>query len=49
MTKRTHKQLKKVALSKPDVKKEYALLAEEFCRLKERLKIRLKSGKTQQT
>lgn len=48
MAKRTHEQLKKIALSKPGVKKEYDLLEEEFGLLKEMVKIRLRSGKTQQ-
>lgn len=48
MTKRTHEQLNKTALSRPEVKKEYDLLAEEFDLLKEMVKIRLRSGKTQQ-
>jgi hypothetical protein len=45
MAKRTHKQLKKIVLSKPEVKKEYKRLAEEFDLLKEKIKTRLKSSK----
>jgi len=47
MTKRTHEQLKKIALSKPGVKKAYDALEDEFKLLNEMLKARKKAGKTQ--
>jgi transcriptional regulator with XRE-family HTH domain len=47
MTRRTHEQLKKAALSRPGVKKEYDALEEEFLLLDEMLKARVSSGKTQ--
>jgi transcriptional regulator with XRE-family HTH domain len=47
MTIRTHNQLKKAALNRPDVKKEYEALEEEFRLLDEMLKARLQAGKTQ--
>ena len=47
MRKRTHEQLKKAALSRPGVRKEYDSLKEEFSLLEEMLKARLKAGMTQ--
>ena len=47
MRRKTHDQLKKLALSNPGVKKEYDSLQEEFELLDEMLKARLKTGKTQ--
>jgi len=47
MTKRTHTQLKKVALKRKDVKAAYDALDEEFSLLEEMIKTRLKVGKTQ--
>lgn len=48
MTKRTHKQLKKSALSRAGVRKEYDSLEEEFGLLEEMIKARSKAGKTQE-
>lgn|SRR3990167_138455 len=47
MTKRTHEQLKKLALKKPSVKKAYDSLKDEFALLEIMLNARLKAGKTQ--
>lgn len=47
MTRRTHEQLKKVALSRPEVKKEYDSLEEEFSLLEQMIKARKRAGKTQ--
>jgi len=47
MPKNTHEQLKKTALSRTGVKKEYDALSEEFNLLKIMLNARLKAGKTQ--
>lgn len=47
MSKRTHKQLVKLALRKPGVKKAYNDLEEEFKLLDIMLKARKKAGKTQ--
>jgi len=47
MPRRTHEQLKKIALSKSGVKKQYDALEEEFQLLEEMLSARQKSGKTQ--
>ncbi len=47
MTKRIHEQLKKIALGRTGVKKEYDALSDEFKLLDEMLKARLKAGKTQ--
>ena|SRR3990167_3675983 len=47
MPKNTHEQLKKAALSRAGVKKEYGALSEEFNLLETMLKARLKAGKTQ--
>lgn len=48
MIKRTHSQLKKAALKKAGVKKEYDSLKEEFDLLETMVAARLNSGKTQQ-
>jgi DNA-binding XRE family transcriptional regulator len=48
MTKRTHEQLMKIALNRPNVKKEYDSLREEFDLFEEMVKIRMKAGKTQE-
>lgn len=45
---RTHEQLVKAALSRPGVKKEYDALDEEFSLLRELIKARIYSGKTQE-
>jgi transcriptional regulator with XRE-family HTH domain len=47
MPKNTHEQLKKAALSRSGVKKEYDALSQEFSLLEAMLKARLKAGKTQ--
>lgn len=47
MAKLTHTQLKKIALSRPGVKKEYDSLKEEFDLLEKMVKARLRAGKTQ--
>ena len=47
MTKRTHDQLKKLALKRKGVKKAYEALDEEFNLLDEMLNARLGAGKTQ--
>lgn len=47
MANRTHEQLKKAALSRAGVKKEYDSLEEEFSLLEVMLKARLEAGKTQ--
>ena len=44
----THKELKKKALERPDVKAEYDRLADEFKLLDEFLKARTAAGVTQQ-
>ena len=44
---RTHEQLKKTALSRPGVKKEYDSLNEEFQMLEQMINARIKAGKTQ--
>lgn len=48
MTKKTHEQFVKSALSKPKVKKAYDALQEEFELYEQMIKARLKSGKTQE-
>lgn len=48
MTKHTHDQLKKIALSKASVKKEYDSLKEEFDLFETMIKARLEAGKTQE-
>lgn len=48
MIKKTHEQLKKLALKKSGVKKEYKALEDEFNLLEEMLKARIKAGKTQE-
>lgn len=45
---RTHNQLKKIALSRPGVKKEYDALKEEFDLFEAMIKARLEAGKTQE-
>jgi transcriptional regulator with XRE-family HTH domain len=47
MIRHTHEQLKKAALSRTGVRKEYDSLQEEFSLFEEMLKARLKAGKTQ--
>lgn len=47
MAKTTHAKLKKVALSRIGVRKEYDSLTEEFNLLEEMLNARLRAGKTQ--
>lgn len=47
MPKNAHEKLKKSALRRPGVKKEYDALNEEFSLLEAMLKARLKAGKTQ--
>jgi hypothetical protein len=42
---KTHEELMKIALSDPEVKKEYDELEEEFLLLKELIKARVRSGK----
>lgn len=48
MSRNTHEKLKKIALKRPGVKKEYDALEDEFSLLEEMLKARLKAGKTQE-
>lgn len=48
MPKRTHDQIKKIALSRPNVKKEYDALEDEFNLIREMVQARLNSGKTQE-
>jgi transcriptional regulator with XRE-family HTH domain len=48
MTKLTHAQLRKAALKKASVKKEYEALNEEFGLLEEMVRARLRAGKTQE-
>lgn len=48
MTKRTHEQLKKIALSRVGVKNEYDSLKSEFDLLEQMLKARIRAGKTQE-
>lgn len=48
MIKKSHEQLKKSALRRPGVKKEYDALADEFALFEEMIKARLRSGKTQE-
>lgn len=48
MTKHTHNQLKKIALSRVGVKKEYDSLKEEFDLFEVMIKARLEAGKTQE-
>lgn len=48
MAKISHEKLKKTALRRPGVKKEYDALEEEFGLFEEMIKARLKSGKTQE-
>ena len=45
---RTHEELMQKALTRPGVKKEYDALSEEFSLLKEMIKARINSGKTQE-
>ena len=47
MTKLTHNQLKKIALNRTGVKKEYDSLKEEFDLFEAMIKARLEAGKTQ--
>ena len=47
MPRKTHEQLKKMALNKPRVKKAYKELSDEFALLEELVRARLKAGKTQ--
>ena len=48
MSNKSHNQLVKIALSRPNVKKEYIALKEEFELLEEMLNARLKAGKSQE-
>ena len=48
MPKRTHEQLMKIALAKPSVKSEYDALENEFALLKEMVRARIESKKTQE-
>jgi transcriptional regulator with XRE-family HTH domain len=48
MPKRTHEQLMKIALAKPGVKSEYDALENEFALLKEMVRARIESKKTQE-
>ena len=48
MADKSHEQLVKMALSRPEVKKEYDDLKEEFELLEEMLSARLKAGKSQE-
>ena len=47
MPKRSHEELMKVALARPEVKEEYDALEEEFSILNELLAARMRAGKTQ--
>jgi DNA-binding XRE family transcriptional regulator len=48
MTRRSHEQLVRTALSRPNVKAEYNALSEEFELLEEMIKARMAAGKTQE-
>jgi transcriptional regulator with XRE-family HTH domain len=48
MTKKSHKELVKVALTRTGVKQEYDALSEEFSILNELLHARMRAGKTQE-
>lgn len=48
MVNRVHEKIVKIALSKPDVKKEYDALKEEFELLEVMLNARAKAGKSQE-
>jgi len=48
MSNKSHHQLVKTALSRPNVRKEYIALEEEFELLEEMLKARVKAGKSQE-
>jgi len=44
----THEKMKKMALKRPGVKKEYKALKDEFDLIEEMIKARTKAGKTQE-
>ena len=48
MNKRTHEQLVQIALSRPEVKKEYDALEEEFAVIEQMIRIRISKNKTQE-